>query len=126
MNNTAFRQVGIYLLIFGSFYMITLSNLSKLATNDTFFCIVTSAFIELVGILILYAKKKADPQANTFRMLIMITVQLLSYLSVCTALIYTNQSTALVLHLLGLAMTLIVVQTIFIVRRLKSTDEFNH
>jgi uncharacterized membrane protein len=124
MNNAASRLGGIYLLIFGSFYLFTLSDFSKLATNDTFFCIATSAFIELVGILILYAKKKADPQADTFRLLIMITVQLLSFLSVCLALIYTNQSNALVLHLLGLAMTLIVVQTIFIVRRLKSTDEF--
>lgn len=124
MNNAALRLGGIYLLIFGIFYLFTLSNWSKLATNDALFCIGTSAFIELVGLLILYAKKEVDPQADTFRLLIMITVQLLSFLSICLALIYTNQSNTLVLHLLGLAMTLIVVQTVFIVRRLKSTDEF--
>jgi hypothetical protein len=124
MNKSALRLGGIYLLIFGSFYLITLSNWSNLSQRDTLFCIGTSAFIELIGLLILYAKKKADPQADTFRLLIMITVQLLSFLSVSLALIYTNQSNALVLHLLGLALTLIVVQTVFIVRRLKSTDEF--
>ena len=124
MNKSALLLGGIYLLIFGSFYLITLSNWSNLSQSDTLFCIGTSAFIELIGLLILYAKKKADPQADTFRLLIMITVQLLSFLSVSLALIYTNQSNALVLHLLGLALTLIVVQTVFIVRRLKSTDEF--
>jgi hypothetical protein len=123
MNKSALRLGGIYLLIFGSFYLLTMTKLSHLSFGDTLFCIGTSAFIELIGLLILYAKKKADPQADTFRLLIMITVQLLSFLSVCLALIYTNQSNALVLHLLGLAMTLIVVQTVFIVRRLKSTDE---
>ena len=124
MNKSALRLGGIYLLIFGSFYLFTLTNWSNVSPNDTFFCIGTSAFIELVGLLILYAKKEVDPQAYTFRLLIMITVQLLSFLSVCLALIYTNQSNNLVLHLLGLALTLIVVQTVFIVRRLKSTDEF--
>lgn len=124
MNNSAFRLGAIYLSIFGIFYLFTLSNWSSLTSNDTFFCIGTSAFIEFVGLLILYAKKNVDPQADTFRLLIMITVQLLSFLSVCLALIYTNQSDNLVLHLLGLAMTLIFVQTVFMVRRLKSTDEF--
>jgi hypothetical protein len=124
INKSALRLGGIYLLIFGIFYLLTWSNWSKLTPKDTLFCIGTSAFIELIGLLILYAKKEADPQADTFRLLIMITVQLLSFLSVCLALIYTNQSNNLVLHLLGLALTLIVVQTVFIVRRLKSADEF--
>ena len=124
MNKSALRLGGIYLLIFGFFYLFTLTNLSNLAPSDALFCIGTSLFIELVGLLILYAKKEIDPQADTFRLLIMITVQLLSFLSVCLALIYTNQSNNLVLHLLGLALTLIVVQTVFIVHRLKSTDEF--
>lgn len=123
MNKSALRLGGIYLLIFGIFYLLTMTKLSHLSFGDTFFCIGTSAFIELIGLLILYGKKKANPQADTFRLLIMITVQLLSFLSVCLALIYTNQSNALVLHLLGLATTLIVVQTVFIVRRLKSTNE---
>ena len=123
MNKSALRLGRIYLLIFGSFYLFTLSNWSNVTQSDALFCIGTSAFIELIGLLILYAKKKVDPQADTFRLLIMITVQLLSFLSVCLALIYTNQSNTLVLHLLGLAMTLIVVQTVFIVRRLKSTNE---
>jgi hypothetical protein len=124
MNKSASRLGGIYLLIFGSFYLFTLADSSNISQSETFFCIGTSAFIELIGIVILYAKKKADPQADTFRLLIMITVQLLSFLSICLALIFTNQSNTLVLHLLGLALTLIVGQTIFIVRRLKSTDEF--
>jgi hypothetical protein len=124
MNKSALKLGGIYLLIFGIFYLFTWTNWSNLTPNDTLFCVGTSAFIEFVGLLILYVKKEVDPQADTFRLLIMITVQLLSFLSVCLALIYTNQSNNLVLHLLGLSMTLIFVQTVYIVRRLKSTDEF--
>jgi hypothetical protein len=69
-------------------------------------------------------KKKNDPVANTFRLLIMITVQLLSFLSISLALIYTQQSTAIILHLLGIALTIIISQTLFLVRDLKSSDEF--
>jgi hypothetical protein len=124
MNKSALLLGGIYLLVFGLFYCFTLSNLSNLTQKDSLFCIGISTLIALVGILILYARKSEVPQADAFRLLIMITVQLLSFMSVSLALIYTNQSETLVFHLLGLAMTLIVVQTVFIVRRLKSTDEF--
>lgn len=103
--------------------MFSASNWSDLSQKDTLFCLGTSGFISIVGILILYLKKTSDPQADTFRLLIMITVQLLSYLSVCLALIYTNQKDTIVLHLLGMALVLIVAQTIFIVKQLKSANE---
>jgi hypothetical protein len=53
----------------------------------------------------------------------MITVQLLSFLSISLALIYTNQPKAIVVHLLGLALSIILAQTLFIARQLKTADE---
>ena len=122
MNNSAYRLGAIYLFIFASFYLFTFS-LSKLSNTHALFCIGTSGFIALLGLLILFVKKEKDPQADTFRLLIMITVQLLSFLSICMALIYTNQPNSLVLHLLGMALTMITVQTIYLAKRLKSTNE---
>jgi hypothetical protein len=124
MNKSAVRLGLIYLVIFVIFYIFTLSKFSNLAGFDSLFCIGTSAFIGLIGLLILYVKKEVDAFADTFRLLIMITVQLLSFLSICLALIYTNQSNQLVLHLLALALAMIICQTIYIARQLKSTNEF--
>ncbi len=124
MNKSALRLGSIYLVIFVVFYLFTLLGFSNLSCSLSLFCIGTSAFIGLIGLLILYVKKEADAQADTFRLLIMITVQLLSFLSICLALIYTNQPNQLVIHLLALALAMIVVQTIYIARRLKATNEF--
>lgn len=124
MNKSAYRLGAIYLLIFGIFYLFTLSSWSLLSNAHALFCIGTSGFIALIGLFILFVKKEKDPQADTFRLLIMITVQLLSFLSICLALIYTNQSNSLVIHLLGMALTMITVQTIYLAKRLKSTNEF--
>lgn len=124
MNKSAFRLGANYLFIFGIFYLFTLTGWSRLSNANALFCIGTSGFIALIGLLILFVKKEKDPQADTFRLLIMITVQLLSFLSICLALIYTNQSNSLVIHLLGMALTLITVQTIYLAKRLKSTNEF--
>lgn len=123
MNKSALKISLLYSIIYLCFYVFSASNWSDLSQKDTFFCLGTSGFISIVGILILYLKKTNDPQADTFRLLIMITVQLLSYLSVCLALIYTNQKDTIVLHLLGMALVLIVAQTIFIVKQLKSANE---
>ncbi|MEN9988657.1 MAG: hypothetical protein RLZZ585_1696 [Bacteroidota bacterium] len=124
MTNSAFRLGTIYLLIFGFFYLFTLTEWSALSNSDALFCIGTSGFIALVGLLILFVKKEKDPQADTFRLLILITVQLLSFMSICMALVYTNQSDAIVLHLLAIALVMITAQTIYLAKRLKSTDEF--
>lgn len=123
MNKSALKISLLYSILYLCFYVFSASNWSDLSQKDTLFCLGTSGFISIVGILILYLKKTSDPQADTFRLLIMITVQLLSYLSVCLALIYTNQKDTIVLHLLGMALVLIVAQTIFIVKQLKSANE---
>lgn len=124
MNKTAFRLGAIYLVIFGFFYLFTRTDWSTLSNFDALFCIGTSGFIALLGLLILFVKKEKDPQAGTFRLLILITVQFLSFTSICMALVYTNQSEAIVLHLLAIALVMITAQTIFLAKRLKSTDEF--
>lgn len=125
-NKSALKISILYSIIYVCFYVFSETNYTVLSQRDTLFCMGTSGFISIVGILILYLKKTNDPQADTFRLLIMITVQLLSYLSICLALIYTNQRDSIVLHLLGLALVLILAQTMFIVNQLKTANKFEH
>ena len=120
MNNPALKLGLFYGGTFLLFFAFTFTQWSQLSRTDSFFCLGVAGFISLLGMLILFLKNNGDPQGNTFRLLIMITVQLLSYLSTSLALIYTNQSNVLVLHLLGLALSLILVQTIVLVKLLKS------
>lgn len=124
MKNNPALQLGFrYLLVLILFYVYTTLNESFIQRKQAFFCMGISAFIAFFGLCILYFKKNPDPQASTFRLLILITVQLLSFLSVSLALIYTNQPDTLALHLLALALLFIVVQTTFLVKKLKSSNE---
>jgi hypothetical protein len=123
MSKPALKLSLTYAALFVVFLIFTKTPWSGLSSSDSFFCIGSAGFISLVGLFILYWNKKNDPVANTFRLLIMITVQLLSFLSISLALIYTNQSTSIVVHLLGLALSIIFAQTLFIARQLKTADE---
>lgn len=121
-SNPAFRLAFRYFLILVGFFAYSKWNSQGINATQTLFCLGISAFISFIGLLILYLKKKSDPQVDTFRLLILITVQLLSYLSVCLALIYTNQPDTLALHLLALALSNIVAQTVFLVKSIKSHE----
>lgn len=78
-----------------------------------------SLFLVLLSAGILFIKNNGDPAAQTFRFLIISVTQLLGYLSVSLALIYTNQSLELVLYLLGLSLSVLILKTSYFVRRLK-------
>jgi hypothetical protein len=80
---------------------------------------VTSMFLVLTSAGILFVKNNGDPTAQTFRFLILNVTQLLGYLSVSLALIYTDQSVESVLYLLGLSLSVLILQTSYLVRRLK-------
>ena len=78
-----------------------------------------SLLLVLISAGILFIKNNGDAVAQTFRFLIISVTQLLGYLSVSLALIYTDQSVELVLYLLGLSLSVLILQTSYLVRRLK-------
>jgi NADH:ubiquinone oxidoreductase subunit K len=80
---------------------------------------LASLLLILLSTAILFIKNSGDPAAQTFRFLIISVVQLLGYLSVSLALIYTDQDAVLVLYLLGLSLSILILQTSYFVRRLK-------
>ena len=78
-----------------------------------------SLLLLLLSTGILFVKKTADATSLTFRLLVLSVTQLLGYLSACLALIYSDQPTELVLYLLGLSLCVLIMQTSYLVRRLK-------
>lgn len=83
----------------------------------------TSFLLVLISACILFIKNNGDPVVQTFRLLIIFITQLLGYLSMSLALIYTDQSVALVLYLLSLSLSVLILQTSYLVRRLKWADK---
>lgn len=80
---------------------------------------LTSMLLVVVSAGILFIRNNGDQAAQTFRFLIISITQLLGYLSTSLALIYTDQSEELVLYLLGLSLSVLILQTSYLVRRLK-------
>mgnify|MGYP000430101907 CR=1 FL=1 len=78
-----------------------------------------SLLLLLLSTGILFVKKTADVTSLTFRLLVLSVTQLLGYLSACLALIYSDQPNELVLYLLGLSLCVLIMQTSYLVRRLK-------
>lgn len=78
-----------------------------------------SLLLLLLSTGILFVKKTADATSLTFRLLVLSVTQLLGYLSACLALIYSDQPTEMVLYLLGLSLCVLIMQTSYLVRRLK-------
>lgn len=101
------------------FIILQLSTVFKLPFEQMLVVQLTSILLVLISAGILFIQNSNDPAAQTFRFLIISVTQLLGYLSACLALIYTDQSTELVLYLLGLALSVLILQTSYLVRRLK-------
>lgn len=80
---------------------------------------LTSLLLILISAGVLFIKNTGAAAAQTFRFLIISVTQLLGYLSTSLALIYTDQSVELVLYLLGLSLSVLILQTSYLVRRLK-------
>ena len=80
---------------------------------------LASLLLILLSGAVLFIKNNGDPTAQTFRFLVVSVTQLLGYLSVSLALIYTDQRVELVLFLLGLSLSVLILQTSYWVRRLK-------
>jgi hypothetical protein len=101
------------------FLILVLLGVFELSYKQLWSVQVTSMFLVLTSAGILFVKNNGDPTAQTFRFLILNVTQLLGYLSVSLALIYTDQSVESVLYLLGLSLSVLILQTSYLVRRLK-------
>jgi hypothetical protein len=91
----------------------------KINSNQLLLAQLSSLFIILVSTAILFLKNNGNQSAFTFRLLILMTTQMLGYLSILLAFIYTNQAAQFVFYMLGLALSVLVIQTSYLVRRLK-------
>lgn len=107
-----------------AFVLLAFLHIFKLSLNQVLLAQLSSLFIVLVSAAILFLKNNGNQSAFTFRLLILTTTQMLGYLSVLLAFIYTNQANAFVFYLLGLALSVLVIQTSYIVRRLKWIEKF--
>ena len=101
------------------FFILALVHVFDLPFKQLWGIQLTSVLLVLISAGILFVKNNGDPAAQTFRFLIISVTQLLGYLSASLALIYTNQSVELVLYLLGLSLSVLILQTSYLVRRLK-------
>ena len=101
------------------FVVLYLTSVFELPFGQMFAVQCASILLVLISAAILFVKNNGDPAAQTFRFLIISVTQLLGYLSVSLALIYTDQTTELVLYLLSLSLSVLILQTSYLVRRLK-------
>lgn len=102
-----------------AFVLLSVFGVFQLNLNQALAAQLSSFFIVLISSAILFFNNKGNPHAFTLRLLILTTTQLLGYLSILLALIYTNQAEAFIFYLLGLALSVLIIQTSYIVRRLK-------
>ncbi len=101
------------------FVILYLTAIFRIPFGQMFAVQCTSFLLVLISVCILFIKNNGDPVVQTFRLLIIFVTQLLGYLSMSLALIYTDQSVALVLYLLSLSLSVLILQTSYLVRRLK-------
>ena len=101
------------------FLILALVGIFELPLEQLWSIHFISLLLVLISAGILFIKNNGDAVAQTFRFLIISVTQLLGYLSVSLALIYTDQSVELVLYLLGLSLSVLILQTSYLVRRLK-------
>ena len=101
------------------FLILALVGIFELPLEQLWSIQFISLLLVLISAGILFIKNNGDAVAQTFRFLIISVTQLLGYFSVSLALIYTDQSVELVLYLLGLSLSVLILQTSYLVRRLK-------
>ena len=102
-----------------AFLLLAILDIFKLTLSQVMLAQLSSLFIIIASAFILFFKNNGNQSAFTLRLLVLTTTQMLGYLSVLLALIYTNQATYFIFYLLGLSLAVLVIQTSYIVRRLK-------
>lgn len=116
---TPFSYLATLLTVHVVFFFLNLFDVFELPIKEILAVLLTSFLLILLSCGILFFKNNGDAAVQTFRFLIISVTQLLGYLSTSLALIYTDQSTELVLFLLGLSLSVLILQTSYFVRRLK-------
>jgi hypothetical protein len=116
---TPFSYLATLLTVHVVFFFLDLFDVFELPAKEILAVLLTSFLLILLSCGILFIKNNGDAAVQTFRFLIISVTQLLGYLSTSLALIYTDQSTELVLFLLGLSLSVLILQTSYFVRRLK-------
>jgi len=116
---TLFSYLATLLAVHLVFLILALAGVFELPLKQLWSIQFISLLLVLISAGILFIKNNGDPVAQTFRFLIISVTQLLGYLSASLALIYTDQSVELVLYLLGLSLSVLILQTSYLVRRLK-------
>jgi hypothetical protein len=116
---TLFSYLATLLAVHLVFLILALAGVFELPLKQLWSIQFISLLLVLISAGILFIKNNGDPAAQTFRFLIISVTQLLGYLSASLALIYTDQSVELVLYLLGLSLCVLILQTSYLVRRLK-------
>lgn len=101
------------------FFMLFVISVFELSFNEMLAVQGASVLLMFISAGILFIKNNGSAAAQTFRLLTLTVTQLLGYLSTSLALIYTNQSVELVLYLLSLSLSVLILQTSYLVRRLK-------
>ncbi len=116
MNNNFLLKFLLQVVIISSVYFFLIwSGVFTLSLNIAFVNAFSLTFIFLIsGFILFFSLKKEEPIATRF--LIMTAVQMLSFLSVETAFIYTKQSVELVYHGLILFFLQFLAQTTFLIR----------
>jgi len=74
--------------------------------------LASNVFIYMLSLLIFHAGKKHTPETFVFRFLTLTTIQMLAFLSIVTALIYTKQTRTSIFVDLFFFLTLLVLQTV--------------
>ena len=101
------------------FLVLALMQVFDLSMHQVWSVQLTSILLIIISAAILFIRNNGEQTAQTFRFLIISVTQLLGYLSTSLALIYTDQSVEIVLYLLGLSLSVLILQTSYLVRRLK-------
>jgi hypothetical protein len=93
------------------YLLVVFLGLLKIQVFLAYFCAGIVGFIYSLSVFILHFKTSNKPEEFVSRYLIMTTVQLLSFLSIITAIIYTDKPRILVYHTLFLFLILLIFQT---------------
>ncbi|MEN9699854.1 MAG: hypothetical protein RLZZ301_1052 [Bacteroidota bacterium] len=118
-KNAAFAYFASIAAVHVGFLLLAWMHVFPLSFQEVGVAQLSAGCILAFSMLILFARNRGNHEELTFRFLILSVSQLLAYLSTCLAFIYTDQRTDLVLYMLGLSLTVLIVQTSFLVRQLK-------
>lgn len=119
------RPIGIksYLAVLFSVHVVfVILQLTKVFDIDIQHMLVVqfiSLLIIFLSAAVLFVNNNGDASAQIIRLIVLIVLQLIGYMSSCAALILTYKPRALVMYLLSMALSVLVFQTSYFVRRLK-------